>query len=275
LTVEANPYSADPYGTDVLEACVHACAALEPFLYEVAYADIGSSEVYCINEPGSEAANVCRAIEGFVFERDWGLPPAHTVVDFAPFEGNSIFFLLTTRVDGQSRPVGVLRVADLSVGPSESESAYRELIGDGPLPAELRWLPEDRGVWDVVGVAVLPEYRNGLESAWLYHALYQASLDRRITRWITNVTPRELRNLREWMGIPFTDVGESGIYVGPTDGVATEFIFCECLVGVIAAAVSQRIAELERDESEMSLLISQAASVALTGRFPPLQQLMG
>lgn len=240
-----------------------------PYIDSRTNPDISSLAVYLLNgeDPDSDAA---RAEEGKVFGAEWGLPPEATQADFATFEGNSDFFLLLDKSNADDiRIVAALRVADCMQGPSETIGFFHESFGqDTPLPQEMQPDKVSQTLWDIVGVVADPDYRDGRHTPWLYHALYRRSLEEGVTRWISNVTPQEMRNLRDFIGIPFVDIPgvETAEYTSPVDGKVTEFNFYSIEVDTIFEGVSGKILDLEKNPSSgINNLIARLARIALLG----------
>lgn len=233
--------------------------------------EIGEAAVYVVNgnDPHSDLG---RSLEGTVFMDEWGLPQEVTQEDFAPFEGNSTFLLLVDQSDVKDpKLAGALRLVDCMTGPSETEGSFREFFGDEiEYPIELQQQKTGEGLWDIATVSAPPEYRGGELSAWLYHGLYRYSLEQGVNKWISNINPKEIRNLKEYIGIPFERVAGlgNGVYESPYNGKKTNFGFYHIEVSDIFDEVSNLIIKREADESdlrELSKLLAGVARIALLG----------
>jgi hypothetical protein len=244
-----------------------------PYISKETNPDIENFSIYVIEgtDPDSNAA---RALEGKVFSHDWGLPEDATRDDFAPFEDNSDFILLIDTVDSDNPVIaGVLRIADCMKGPSETIGFFHETFGDeASLPDEMTPDEQSQSLWDIVGVVADPEYRNGIGSAWLYHSLYRKSLEDGVTKWISNVTPKEMHNLKKYIGIPFEEIPgvETAHYTSPLDGKVTDFNFYSIQVSNIAEVVAAGINEKENNpKSDLDSLLAFVARIALLGTSKP------
>lgn len=233
--------------------------------------EIGDASVYVISGKDRHS-DLGRSLEGTVFMDEWGLPQKITQEDFSPFEDNTTFLLLVDEANPDDpKLAGALRIVDCMSGPSETEGSFREFFGDErAYPKELQQPVSEEGLWDIATVTAPEEYRGGEMSAWMYHALYRYSLEQGVQKWISNINPKEIRNLKEYVGIPFERVPgvELGTYVSPYNGKETNFGFYHIDVRNIFDEVSGLIVQREADESELkdlSRLLAGVARIALLG----------
>lgn len=219
-------------------------------------------------------ADVGRTLEAAVFSRDAGYTKEFIEEQFSPYDQNSIFLLLVKETAIGSQLAGVFRVIDCTKGESETINFYKEFYGE-ELPLELSAGNHGEKVWDLMSVAIDPRYRDGTNSAWLYHALYRMSLEGNVDRWISNITPKEIRNLRERLGIPLANIPgvKPAIDVTP-DGSKAEYGFYSVKVKDIGPGVAQRISDLEskvrsddasEKEKRLGTVLSRVARIALNG----------
>jgi hypothetical protein len=99
--------------------------------------------------------------------------------------------------------------------------------------------------WDVVLVAAAKEYNDGKFTPWVYHALYRASLEEGVTKWIANINDREHGNL-DALRIPFELVSDDVVTVTNKNGNPIPFRFYDINVKDIRDSMSERIVDLTR-----------------------------
>jgi hypothetical protein len=231
--------------------------------------------VYVLN--GSERlADVGRTLEATVFKKDAEYPPDFIEQNFNPYDNNSLFFILLDENNPVStRAAGVLRIIVMKDGKSETVSMFKEFFGqDRALPPELTQ-EEGEEVWDILTVAMLPEYRNGINSAWLYRALYKKSQEQGIKKGIANITPHEMRNLRKYIGMPFREIPNVPEVIdrSPTTGKESAYGFYTVNVDEIYPSIASNIKTLEnqlnktREESERNFvqLLIKVARIVIDG----------
>lgn len=217
--------------------------------------DLGFLSVHRV-ESRDLLADLGRTSEANVFRTDYGYSRAFIEKHFRPYDNNSFFFIaINQEVPEKPEIVGLLRVIECNEGNSETVSMFREFYGNKtPLPIELNFADTDDTVWDIFTVAVNPKYRNGFTSLWLYHALYRSSLEKDVKKWIANITPGEIRNLRDRLGIPFQAIPGTGlVFDEMPNGKRIEYGFYHMNVSDVEPAALCRIAELEQDANNTEL----------------------
>ena len=244
------------------------------FLDAKSHPALGASTVF--NIPGTaDEANLGRHLEAEVLQTSWGAPLDEICRWFESIESTSRFFLLIDQSAETPQLAGVLRVADCDRGHSETIEFFHEFYGaETALPGAIGRAIATPGTWEVVTVAVNPSFRNGRTSAWLYHALYRASLEADITDWIASVTPGELRNLRRSIGIPFIETPDCPPITEThttADGRSKDvtFLFCTCDVSTVDITVRSKIEQyLSREGAQGGARsrLANTASIALWGR---------
>lgn len=259
----STPYSRDEVEiARLLKALVRDDECL--FFHGVTNADLGSCAVFRVDAT-DELADLGRTLEATTFAQSAGYETDFIETHFALYDRNSFFFLLVDqRQQDEPQLVGGLRVIDCNAGDCETVSMFHEFYGDDtPLPPQLSVSASDEIVWDILSVVVDPEFRTGEYSAWLYHALYQSSLDRGVQRWLTNMTPAETRNLRQLLGLPVEQVpGVDPVEDVTPGGKTATYGFYTVDVASIRAAVNERIASL--DEAGRGRL-ARIARIGLNG----------
>jgi hypothetical protein len=241
------------------------------WLPQTSFPAMGSMSVYLV--PGDlRVADVARTLEGSVFEQTIGFPRAAMAADYHPIEANSFFWMAVSQLGSDRLELAMLlRFADLGLGPSESALFFEEAVGPtAPVAAELHRRPGER-VLDVVNVVIPPYRRDGITSAWLYHALYRHGLEHQFSRWTCNVTAKEGRNLRNYLGAPFTEIPpcEPAIYTSLTTSQTTEFRVYSANVAEVHSTVSTLITDRDhranRDNNHLEHLLASVARIGLLG----------
>jgi len=272
---KTTPYSRNP---EEIRSMLHDIVDSQSYLYidKSTNPAIDDMSIYRIDSRDRHA-DIGRTLEAQVFNKDAGYEPEFIEEKFSPYDKNSIFFVLVENEPSEDpQSIGVLRTIDCNRGSSETISMFKEFYGEEtPLPLELSMKNSGEKVWDIFTVVVDPRYRDGTNSAWLYHALYKMSVEEGIDRWISNITPKEIRNLRHYLGIPFIDVpGVDPVFDIMPNGSRSDYGFYYADVKDVGPAVAERIeylkSSLEDDkvsekEKRMNALLSQIASVALKG----------
>jgi len=214
-----------------------------------------------------------RAIEGRVLCDEWNPSFRELAKSSAPLESNTTWMLLVEcDQEGSLLPIGTMSIADCLSGPSETLRCARRVCERRgvPIPEALtvRSVDQREGLWDVMQVSVLRGHRRTGGSPWLYHALYRASVEAGVARWVTNMTRREFDQLVT-LGIPFVEVDG----IRGTDWEAPEALdlgFQTIDVGKIAESMSTRIIELvaaHADESSVRWIkFADMASIVHSAR---------
>lgn len=218
-----------------------------------------------------EFSDISRAIEGSVMLSEWGKDPEETRVESSKIENNSLFFLVvdTTNPDDPI-PAASLSIADCLRGGSDTIAKFLEQFGTtDTLPMELTVTQDDmaRGLWDVMAVMVSREYRLKGASAWAYHALYKASQDLGVQRWVANIVDSEFDALTG-LGIPFEQIPDTNKYTRERQGKKPlNFGFYNINVDDIRVSVTQQIADLENrtEHQDIWQIYARMARIALDG----------
>lgn len=219
------------------------------------------------------AAEISRSIEGTVMSDDWHQSPDESMLDAQEYEANSLFFLVLDISDPSApKPAASLRVANCLTGPSETVQYYQKISGETELlPRELNVLEEDktRGLWDVVGVMADKAYRGGNVTAWAYHALYKASQEHGVHRWISNITDKEFKNLNS-LGIPFRLIDGTMKVEMPREGRSPiTFGFYTIDVDDIRPNMTSVIGQLESATEHIDFyrLLAKLSRIAMDGSY--------
>lgn len=278
-----NPYALDLDGELAARATEVLSRSREPYLDAATRPEMtayGRDLAVYMLDGNDPFATLGMAVEGEVTEKVWRKSPEATQEELDPYKDNSILFLVVdlapkdTATDTKTpRVAGILRVADMLAGPSETQNYFLSSKPEGTqLPPELQVsdIDKERGIWDVVGVYVRDEYRDGLTSPWAYHALYAASKELGIGRWIANLTESEDMNL-DFMGIPFPKVEAAGESYMEREGKSPiRFTYHTCQVAEIEESMRARIAELEAAGGDFAKGAA-IARIALFGSTEPNQ----
>jgi len=271
-----NPYDLDLGSVEVFELLKDLIANETPFVDKSTNPDIieGATGLeLCVYKLSSEhpAATVARSVEGSVIESDWDQDPSMTQEEAVDREDNSMFFLVVDVTDANKpKAAASLRISDVLTGASETIQYFNAVNGsDTELPEKLKISAEDSktGLWDVVGVMAPKEYRNGWASVWAYHALYKASIELGVRRWISCIADKEFGNLNS-LGIPFVEIEGTTKASMERDGrEPVVFGFYSINVDEISRDMNRVIdgLKISEDESGLNAFIANLANIALTG----------
>lgn len=224
--------------------------------------------------PGTDAvADLGRTLEAELFHKAYGYTKEFLEEDFSEFDENSeILLLVNLENDEKPELMGMLRIADASKGPSEAVEFFKEVFEDRPIPPELTLQSEKEGMWDIITVGLMPEYRDGLQSAWLYHGLYKRSLEAGVNKWVASMVPNEARNIREYIGAPFDPIPGIPEVEEPLPLDADQKItygFYSMILSELEPAVREHLIKLDAETDpemiEISALVAQAARIAVYG----------
>jgi hypothetical protein len=240
-----------------------------PYADGLSNPDLGSKSIY-IFEGNQEGSNLGRVVEASVLKNDpkWGMAPEELKHSLSPLEDNSRFFVLVDNTEDGPVLVGSLRIADCQKGPSETIGFYEETHEQAPVPAELT-AEEGSKIWDIVYVAVRPEFQDGVNSAWLYFAMHKNSGESSVDKWISNITNDERKRLA-FIGIPFQEVvGVKPVIIpsqiDPHESQAISFYHTE--TSVVADAVDSVARKNEGRTGSAASFIAKIALVARYGTF--------
>ncbi|MCA9324375.1 hypothetical protein KC992_04730, partial [Candidatus Saccharibacteria bacterium] len=108
--------------------------------------------------------------------------------------------------------------------------------------------------------------RTGLESAWLYFAMHKKSVEERVKKWISNITNEEIRNLRDFIGIPFEEISthEKAHIYDEAGNVIKTLGFFSVDATTVAGIVERNIDRLEGAKG-VKRFIAQIAMIGLWG----------
>jgi hypothetical protein len=238
--------------------------------------EIGSLSIYGVDSKDPKA-DLGRTLEASIFKSDYGYGQGFIEEHFSPYDSNSFFFLaVDCKKADNPEIVGLLRVIDCSRGDSETVSMFKEFYGEKTaLPEELDVNKGEETIWDIFTVVVDPKHRNGVTSLWLYHALYRSSIDQGVDRWVSNITPGEIKNLRDRLGVPFKSISGTGqVCDVMPNGKKVKYGFYYLDVDEIEPSARQRINDLEESLSSketsivkkrMNALLLKVAKTALLG----------
>lgn len=219
----------------------------------------------------SRGAELCRRFETSVLVESWGADVATLQSAYASDVDDAITWFLLTGTDsiGRTRVAGTLCIADCRIHPSETMRAAAAAASElgVPVPLELTVRAEDRGVWDVVQVAVAPAFRRSDAAAWLYHALLRSAVEAGVSRGIAAVTSLEYRRL-ESLGMPWTRIDgiPGATWLAERD---LGFGYYSIDVAKTRSSMSSRIGALrslaDAGDDDRWLAIADIASIALDG----------
>lgn len=275
--LQTTPYTRDDDELRVLlEATLQDPSAL--YLDRTTNPEIGKFSIYSLD--GADArADIGRTLEAKIFNRDAGYEAGFIQENFEDYDNNSVFLIFVdTEAEGMPRAVGALRIIDCLRGGSETISMFDEFHGDTkPLPSELTVSDLDRanGLWDILTIVMEPEYRDGVNSAWLYHGLYAKALQENVARMIANMTPNETRNLRQYVGVPFKDIeGADPVQETTPNGKTSIYGFYTMDVAEIHSSISKNIGQLETaicegvdaDTEGLYSMLVHVAKIVINGR---------
>lgn len=190
-------------------------------------------------------ANSAKAFEATIKQAKWREERSTAAEEAKPIEDNSFFFVLLDENADEPAIACTLRIADVTDGrPSETRSFYERSLPGKELPKGLVVAPGEK-TWDVVLVAAAKEYNDGKFTPWVYHALYRASLEEGVKKWIANINDREHGNL-DALRIPFKLVSDDVVTVTNKNGNPIPFQFYDINVKDIRDSMSERIVDLTR-----------------------------
>jgi len=270
-----NEYAAQPTDAHILHQTKLLVDNEKPFIDSNNHPDINADGMYVVYAFDSThpAAKISRAVEGAVMKDDWQQSPETSQEEAKSYESNSLFFLVVDTSDPElPKPSASLRIADCLDGGSETAQYYKAVHGeDAILPVELTVTQEDmqRGLWDIVGVMATKESRGGIASAWAYHALYKASQELNVHRWISNITDAEFKNLNG-LGIPFKLIeGTEKVQMPRGDKKPISFGFYNINVDDIRPNMTKVIHELESATEHKTFygLLAKLSRIAMDGSF--------
>jgi hypothetical protein len=238
-----------------------------PYADSTTNPDIGNRAIYAI-DGSSKFSDLARALEADVYSKDWKQSVATTREEAVELEANSRFFLLTESGDDGTKVVGSLRIADCDRGKSETQEFYKSYFKTDVLPEEIALDEGREKVWDIVGVAVTndPSKRTGLESAWLYFAMHKKSAEEGIKKWVSNITEEEIRNLRDFIGIPFEEIStKQKAHIYDDEGNVVKTLgFYSVDAPAVGPTVEKNIDRLEKGKG-VKRFIAQIAMIGLWG----------
>lgn len=243
----------------------------------------GKSFSIFMNDATSPLSAIAKAIDAEVRETDdrWKDSRQVTVDSLEPIQENSLYFTYIDTTDEQNpKACGSLMVADMSGGngsKSDTLAYFKKVYKTSEIPEAM--IPKnDRTLWDIVSVMVKDGFRDGVVSAYLYHALYakacqvagitaEAPEGNHGVDWITVLSSDEMKNTRRRIGIPFAEV-DSVPPVVEANGV--EYTFASLSVEDIYPKVAAKIRGYEKSDegaprSIGKILLAKAARIALLG----------
>ncbi|OJF13161.1 hypothetical protein BG844_16725 [Couchioplanes caeruleus subsp. caeruleus] len=196
--------------------------------------------------PGTQLADVGRALERQVFERTFGNDAAVMAGEYGPYEANSIFFVVLDR--RRRVPAGVARMIESTGrGVKTIDDAPRH-IGVGTADILAAHGMDGGRVWDCATLAVLPEYRGSRSSLIVSSLLYRTFLvigGRRGVRHAVAMLDRGAYRNIGMLGTPLRPLAGSGpfAYLGSPENRAVYMDFPAIAPAVAAqAAVHRRAA---------------------------------
>ena len=264
---EFDPYSMDLEGDEAHFLLARLAEEELPYVDASTNPDIGSRSIYLLDGT-SKFADLARALEAEVYSIDWKQKRATTREEARELEANSRFFLLVDNDLDGPQVVGTLRIADCDRGNSETQEFYKNYFNKTDLPKEIALDEGREGAWDIVGVAVSNDAtrRTGLESAWLYFAMHKKSVEERVKKWISNITDEEIRNLRDFIGIPFEEISthEKAHIYDEAGNVIKTLGFFSVDATTVAGIVERNIDRLEGAKG-VKRFIAQIAMIGLWG----------
>lgn len=274
-----NPYAVSPYSDEILALTAQLVQTKLPFMSANRYPDMngldGSDYKVYVLDSEDGASDIARAIEGEVMHTEWTKSFEDIQEESRAVENNTLFVLIVDASDAKNpKPAASLSIADCKYGPSETHQIFVEQYGDMVVPSELRLgkHEEETGLWDIMAVMALPEYRaqsGKLASSWAYSALYELSQLAGVERWISTMTVEEERMICDKIGIPFRKIDGTSQYTVARDGKTSKvFGFQTINVSEIRPEVSKQISLLEEQALKgrrISALLAMAARISLNG----------
>jgi hypothetical protein len=267
-------YDIDPvsrHGRELAQTVLENC---EPYLDAEQYpamADERHHFVVFMIDGQDPMADIGRAVEGSVLANDWHLAPDVLAASRQEIEPTTTWFVIVDRTESMgAMAVGAMSVADCCRGVSETLQAAETVARQSgvALPPELRVQPVDRdmGLWDVMQISVLRSHRASRASQWLQYALYRASIEGGIGRWVCNMTDKEFHALTS-AGIPFQRIAgiEGTDFWGGS--AAMKFGFQSINVAEIEHSVSAQIAQLlaAPNRKRFYRYLADAGSISING----------
>lgn len=235
-----------------------------------------------MNESTSPLSSLAKALDAGVREKDdrWRDPREVTVKSMEHIQSNSFYFTYVDTTDPSTPKVGgSLMVADMSglnADKSDTLAYFKKQNPGAEIPAEM--VPGiGKTLWDIVSVMVKddPEFRDGIASAYLYHALYKRACEvAGITAenpegdidldWIACNSADEMVNTRRRIGIPFAEV-ESDTPTTFVEENGVSYTVCHLSVKDIYPNVAPKIRKYESAKGIGATLMAKAARIALVG----------
>ena len=267
---QTTPYSRTQEEISVLVESLLSDPSLR-YIDSMTNPEIGGYSVFKVDSKDPRS-DVGKTLEETIFSKESGYEAGFIESNFAPYDNNSTFMILVDPTDqDDQKAVGALRIIDCTKGSSETVSMFKEFYPDKSLPPELT-VQEGEDLWDILTIVMEPEYRNGVNSAWLYHALYRFSEESNVRKCIANITPREVRNLREFIGMPFIEIPGVDEVVDVVDGKESVYGFYTLDSTTLLPSISARIIEIEQslidgttEMKEVDELLVKVARVFLFG----------
>jgi hypothetical protein len=279
-----NPYAIDVLSQDMVSLVTElSCTEAYIDADQTADTDMVATRVYMV-EGTSKFADIARAVEGASYLDKWGQPKEITQSEAVGYDTESTFFIHIDESGEKPKVLGALRILDCSRTFSETERYYaiknpqfdsdgiEKELKDYAFPSQLDLGDERSGVWDVVGLSALgnieSEYSK-MTSAWLNHVLYKRSLELGITRWISNITPKELKHLQT-VGVEFSRVKNTGnVFEISKKGKQLKFGFYWLDVAEVGKTVEAKAKEKMILASYASQLIASRALICKFGSDDP------
>ncbi|HMT19542.1 MAG TPA: hypothetical protein PKD15_05915, partial [Candidatus Saccharibacteria bacterium] len=226
-----------------------------------------------------------KALDASVREEDknWRESRSKTVESLAAIQQNSFYFTYIDTTDSDSPLVkGSLMVSDLTNGGDSETIAYYEQTNPGEtLPRDFI-KDTDEKLWDIVSVMTSLDSRDGITSAYLYHALYKfaceeaglnvvTGLPKDKMTWISCLSESEHKNLNKFLGIPFRPIADTATVYDPVPGTdkRTPYNFCSLKLEDIYPSTGLNIIEREKTTKPTQLFIAKLARIALLGTDRP------
>lgn len=238
-----------------------------------------------LNQASDPLSAPAKALDASVREEDknWRDSRSKTVESLASIQENSFYFTYIDTTDPESPQVkGTLMVSDLTNGGSSETVTYFKQTNPGES------LPDDfvkdagENLWDIVSVMTSLDSRDGITSAYLYHALYKRACDvaqlnvvtglpRDKMTWISCLSENEHKNLNRFLGIPFKPINGTATVHDPIPGTdkTTPYSFCSLKLEDIYASTGLNIVEREKTAKPTQLFIAKLARIALLGTDKP------
>jgi len=273
----ANPLT-EAYYRDVsdYQAELGMLLATEPYIsgFQDAVDGVVKSFSIFVTEASSPLSNPAKALDATIRKNDknWDDTRDVTAESLGPLQENSFYFTYIDTTDPESPKVqGILMVADATKGASETISYFSKENPGQELPDA--FAPKvGKHLWDIVGIMVPKEVRDTSISIRIEHALYKLACEisgqelsgsqpEEEMIWISSISASELRNLREYLGIPFEPIKG----VEPTEAKGVRYDFCSLNVQDIARSMTENITELEADINDFNRFVSGLARIALLG----------